>query len=57
MGTALASGRQDDLGSLSPGKMADLIVLDQDIFTIDTMEISQIRPEMTIFNGQVVYEG
>ncbi len=55
MGAALASGREAELGSLAPGKLADLIVLDRDIFTIDPMEIAQTQVVMTIFDGQVVY--
>jgi len=56
MGAARVSGREAELGSLTPGKLADLIVLDRDIFTIDPMEIAQTQVVMTIFDGQVVYE-
>jgi hypothetical protein len=56
MGAAVASGRQADLGSISLGKLADLVVLDRDIFTIDPMEIYGTRPVMTIFDGNIVYE-
>lgn len=55
MGGAIASGQQDQLGSLSPAKLADLIVLDRDIFEIDPMEIYQTQVEMTIFDGKIVY--
>jgi predicted amidohydrolase YtcJ len=57
MGAAVACGRQAGLGSISPGKLADMVVIDRDIFTIDPMEIARIRPVMTIFDGKVVYEG
>ncbi len=56
MGAAVASGQEPDLGSISTGKLADLVVLDQDIFTTDPMEIYKTKPAMTLFNGQVVYE-
>jgi predicted amidohydrolase YtcJ len=56
MGTALVCGRQAELGSLSPGKLADLVVLDRDIFSIDPMEIAETQVVMTILDGQVVYE-
>lgn len=56
MGPALVSGREQDLGSLTPGKLADLVVLDQDIFKLDPMEIPQVKPTITVFNGQVVYQ-
>lgn len=55
LGAAIASGRQSDAGSISPGKLADLVVLDGDIFEIEPMEIAQTHVAMTIFNGQIVY--
>ena len=57
MGAAIASGRQERIGSLSPGKLADLVVLDQDIFEIPPMEIGKTKVVMTIFNGEIVYQG
>ena len=57
MGAAVVSGRQAHLGSISPGKLADLVVIDRDILAIDPMEIAEARPVMTIFDGRVVYEG
>ena len=56
MGTALVSGRETMLGSITPGKLADLIVLDRDIFAIEPMEIAQAQVVMTVFDGRVVYE-
>jgi hypothetical protein len=56
MGPAEVSGRQADLGSISVGKLADLVVLDRDIFAVDPMAIQEVRPVLTVFGGQVVYE-
>jgi predicted amidohydrolase YtcJ len=59
MGTALVSGRETSLGSITPGKLADLVVLDRDIFALEKttpMEIAQTQVVMTVFDGQVVYE-
>ncbi len=56
MAPALTSGQSSDLGSISPGKLADLLVLDRDILSIDPMEIAQTQVVMTIFDGQIVYE-
>ena len=56
MGPALASGRETELGSITPGKLADLVVLDRDIFTVEPMEIAHTQVVMTIFGGQVVYQ-
>ena len=53
---ALRTGRDADLGSISPGKLADIVVLDKDIYNIDPMAIQETKIDFTIFNGQVVYE-
>jgi predicted amidohydrolase YtcJ len=55
MGCALASGQQKDLGSLTPGKLADLIVLEKDIFTIPPQQIFETKVVMTVFDGRIVY--
>jgi hypothetical protein len=56
MGPALVSGQEAILGSIEPGKLADLVVLEQDIFNISPMEIHQVAVAMTVFDGRVVYE-
>jgi predicted amidohydrolase YtcJ len=56
IGPAIVSGRQGALGTITPGKLADLVVLDRDIFTIEPMEIHRARVILTVFDGQVVYE-
>ena len=56
MGPAIASGREGTLGSITPGKLADLVVLDRDILAIDPSEIHQARATMTIVGGEVVYD-
>lgn len=43
-------------GSLEPGKSADVVILNQDIFTINPDCISETAPIMTIFEGQIVYK-
>lgn len=50
---AMASGEQKK-GSLSPGKLADLIVLDRDIFTCE--DILNTSVDMTVVAGNIVYE-
>jgi predicted amidohydrolase YtcJ len=56
MGPAVVSGRAGTLGSITPGKLADLAVLDRDIFGIEPTEIHRTQVVMTVFDGQVVYE-
>ncbi|MEJ8567003.1 amidohydrolase [Elongatibacter sediminis] len=53
---AVAIGREDDMGSLEAGKLANVIILDQNLFAIDLTEISETRVLMTLFEGTVVYE-
>lgn len=44
------------IGSLAPGKYADLLVLDRDYFTVPADQIKDIKPLMTMVGGRVVYE-
>jgi len=48
-------GAEDEIGSLTAGKSADFVVLDKDIFTIDTMEIGDVQIEQTYLKGNLVY--
>ncbi|AZQ63789.1 amidohydrolase [Flammeovirga pectinis] len=45
----------NDLGSIEVGKKADLILINQDIFSIDETKIKATKVTTTIFNGKVVY--
>ena len=50
-------GFEEDIkGSLEPGKLADMIVLSDDILTIDTEEIMNIEIEQTYVGGELVYQ-
>lgn len=46
---------EDELGSLTVGKKADLVVLDKNLFEVDSYEIHKINVLMTMMNGNVVY--
>lgn len=48
--------QENNLGSLAPGKYADLLVLDRDYFTAPADDIKEIRPLLTMVGGRVVYE-
>src|SRR5678815_2398602 len=48
--------QEGNLGSIQPGKLADLVVLDRDYLTIPSDQIKDIRPLMTMVGGRVVYE-
>ena len=53
---AYLDGKEDKKGSIEPGKLADLIVLDRDILTLDPEEILETKVLMTIVGGEVVYK-
>ncbi len=56
MGAAYASGEESIKGSISPRKLADLAVLNEDIFTIDPARICDVKVDMTMVGGKFVYE-
>ena len=48
--------QEGNLGSLAPGKYADLLVLDRDYLTVPMDEIKDIKPVLTMVEGKVVYD-
>jgi predicted amidohydrolase YtcJ len=56
VGSAYASGEEDRKGSLEPGKLADAVVLSDDIFHIDPVKIQDTKVDLTIFDGRIIYE-
>jgi hypothetical protein len=55
MGPAILSGKQHVQGSITPGKWADLIVLEQNLFEIEAAKIAETEVNTTIFAGAIVY--
>jgi hypothetical protein len=53
---AYAAFQDSILGSIEPGKLADMVVLSRDILTIESHEIPTTVPEYTIVGGKVRYE-
>ena len=47
---------EDDLGSIEPGKRADLAVIDRDFFTVPDAEIARTRSVLTVVGGRVVHD-
>jgi len=52
---AMSYGLGDVIGSVIPGKRADLIVLNKNIYDIEAAEIIHTEIDMTLFDGRVVY--
>lgn len=42
-------------GTLEQGKYADLVVLSQDLFGVNSVEIPEVRVEMTVVEGEIVF--
>jgi len=55
MGSAYASFDESLKGSIEPGKLADLVVLSDDIFTIDPVKIAVTKVFITIFDGRIIF--
>jgi len=55
MGNAIASFEEDIKGSLTPGKLADITILSQDLLTVPDDEIMNTEIVMTILGGKVRY--
>jgi predicted amidohydrolase YtcJ len=48
--------QEANLGSLAPGKYADLLVLDRDYLTVPAGQIKDIKPLITMVGGKLVHE-
>ena len=52
---ARAAFVEDELGSVEPGKRADLVVIDRDPFAIDPHDLSDVQVLRTLLEGREVY--
>jgi len=55
MGNAFAAFEEDLKGSLTPGKLADITILSQDLLTVADANIMDTKIVMTILGGEVRY--
>ena len=56
LGGAYAAFEEKQKGSIEPGKLADLVLLDHDIMTAEPREVLSTKVKMTILGGKIVYE-
>ena len=56
LGAAYAGRREKTEGSIEPGKLADLVIVSQNIFEIDPHAIAQTKVIETIVGGRIVYQ-
>ncbi len=54
--SAWAAGQEEVLGTLSAGRLADFVILDQDLFTIPPTEIKNVQALVTVVGGRVVFD-
>src|SRR5215471_18636597 len=57
MGSAYAEFQDKDKGSITPGKLADFVVLRDDIFRIPAAQIKNVKVEATYLGGKLVFGG
>jgi predicted amidohydrolase YtcJ len=48
--------QEDDRGSLEVGKLGDLVVLAENPFNVDQRTIKDIKIDMTVIGGEIVYQ-
>ena len=53
---AWAIFRENEMGKIAPGMLADIAVLSDDLFTIPLEKIENVKVDLTIFDGRVIYE-
>ena len=56
MGSAYAEFQEKEKGSITPGKLADMVVLTDDIFSIDPAKIRDVKVVKTIVGGKMVWD-
>jgi predicted amidohydrolase YtcJ len=56
LGSAYAEFRETEKGCLTPGKLADLVILDAGLFSIAAEKIKDAAARYTVAGGKIVYE-
>ena len=46
---------EDSKGSIEVGKLADLVVLDQNLFEVPPLELHEVKTDLTVFDGRIIY--
>ncbi|MDR3295933.1 MAG: amidohydrolase [Clostridiales Family XIII bacterium] len=55
-GSAYGVCREQEMGTLEAGKLADVVVLDRNLFAADEREILDGKVDLTVMDGHVIYE-
>ena len=52
---AYAEFQEDQKGMMRPGMLADLVLLNEDLFAVEPAAIDQVRPVLTMVDGRAVF--
>jgi hypothetical protein len=55
-GSAYGTRREKELGTLEAGKLADIVVLDRNLFEIEASAIRSTTVKLTIMDGRIIYK-
>jgi len=55
LGSAYAEFQEKEKGSITPGKLADVVLLSDDLLTINPEAIKNVKVEFTMVGGKIVY--
>jgi predicted amidohydrolase YtcJ len=53
--SAQALGQLKEIGTIAPGKYADLVLVDRDVLTVPAQELQRAAVVFTLFEGKIVY--
>ena len=56
IGGAYSLFKENEIGSIEDGKLADIIILNRNLFEVQPSEIHKVKVLQTIFNGEIVYQ-
>jgi len=56
MGSAYAGFQENEMGSIEKGKLANMVVWSRDLYTIPPAEIRDVKAELTLLKGKIVYK-
>ena len=56
MGSAYAEFQENEKGSITPGKLADMVLVGDDIFSIAPEKIRDVRVLKTLVGGRIVFD-
>ncbi len=57
LGSAYAEFQEKEKGSISPGKLADMVLVSEDIFSVEPAKIRDVKVLTTIVGGKIVWDG